>query len=161
MIYNSHLKQNSKLKVLVYLDASIKSCALVHFEFECTCLDCLWFPTQRWWDHTLSCQMTRALFTSVTTGEWYGLLRLKPSATARVISRWWNDDEMSVSLVEETGAPRGNHRPLASNWQTLTHTICVQSQSRTWAAVVWLGLGFNDDDVLSKVWYFTDFTLLG
>ena len=26
-----------------------------------------------------------------------------------------DDDEMSVSLVEETGAPGGNRRPMASN----------------------------------------------
>ena len=33
-----------------------------------------------------------------------------------------DDDEMSVSLVEETGAPGGNDRPTASNRQTFTHT---------------------------------------
>ena len=38
-----------------------------------------------------------------------------------------HDDEMSVALVEETGAPRGNHRPTASNWQTFTHMACAQS----------------------------------
>ena len=27
-----------------------------------------------------------------------------------------DDVEMSVSLVEETGVPGGNHRPTASNW---------------------------------------------
>ena len=32
-----------------------------------------------------------------------------------------DDDEMSVSLVEETEAPGGNHRSMASNWQTFTH----------------------------------------
>ena len=36
-----------------------------------------------------------------------------------------NDDEMSVSLLEETGAPGGNHRSTASNWQTATHTACA------------------------------------
>jgi len=29
----------------------------------------------------------------------------------------------SVSLVEETGAPRENHRPVASYWQTLSHNV--------------------------------------
>jgi len=29
---------------------------------------------------------------------------------------WW-----SVLLVEETGGPRENHRPVASHWQTLSH----------------------------------------
>ena len=43
------------------------------------------------------------------------LLGLNTSATARVIFRWRNeDDRMSVSLVEETGVPEGNHRPMAS-----------------------------------------------
>ena len=38
-----------------------------------------------------------------------GLLGFNASATARVISRRLNDDEISF-LVEETGAPGGNHR---------------------------------------------------
>ena len=38
---------------------------------------------------------------------------------------WW-----SVLFVEETGE---NHRPVASNWQTLTHKI-VPSAPRHWAA---------------------------
>ena len=29
----------------------------------------------------------------------------------------------SVLLVEETGVPRENHRPAASNWQTLSHNV--------------------------------------
>ena len=45
-----------------------------------------------------------------------GLLGFNASATARVISRRWNDDEISF-LVEETGVPGGNHRPTASNWR--------------------------------------------
>ena len=45
---------------------------------------------------------------------WFGLLGFNASATARVISRRWNDDEIS-SLVEETGVPGGNHRPTASH----------------------------------------------
>ena len=31
---------------------------------------------------------------------------------------WW-----SVLLVEETGGPRENHRPIGSHWQTLSHNI--------------------------------------
>ena len=38
------------------------------------------------------------------------------SATTRVKSRRWNDDDEISFLVEETGVPRGNHRPTASNW---------------------------------------------
>ena len=29
----------------------------------------------------------------------------------------------SVLLVEETGGPRENHRPVASHWQTLPHNV--------------------------------------
>ena len=45
----------------------------------------------------------------------FGLLGVNASATARVISRRRNDDEISF-LVEETGVPGGNHRPTASNF---------------------------------------------
>ena len=50
----------------------------------------------------------------------FGLLGVNASATARVISRRWNDDEISF-LVEETGVPGGNHRPTASNWWNFSH----------------------------------------
>jgi hypothetical protein len=30
---------------------------------------------------------------------------------------------LSVLLVEETGVPRENHRPVASHWQTLSHNV--------------------------------------
>ena len=30
---------------------------------------------------------------------------------------------ISVILVEETGASRENHRPAASHWQTLSHNV--------------------------------------
>jgi len=29
----------------------------------------------------------------------------------------------SVKLVEETGGPGENHRPIASHWQTLSHNV--------------------------------------
>ena len=45
---------------------------------------------------------------------WFGLLGFNASATARVISRQWNDDDEISFLVEETGAPGGNHQPTAS-----------------------------------------------
>jgi hypothetical protein len=34
----------------------------------------------------------------------------------------------SVLLAEETGGPGENHRPVASNWQTLSHNVV----SSTW-----------------------------
>ena len=39
--------------------------------------------------------------------------------------------------MEETGVPGENHRPMASNWQTFTHTVCAQSRHRTRAAAMW------------------------
>jgi len=42
---------------------------------------------------------------------------------------WW-----SVLLVEETGVPRENHRPVASRWQTWSHNVSstpCQSRIRT------------------------------
>jgi hypothetical protein len=30
-----------------------------------------------------------------------------------------------VLLVEETGVPRENHRPVTSHWQTLSHRTCL------------------------------------
>ena len=49
--------------------------------------------------------------------SWFGLVLLgfNASARARVIPRRWNDDEISF-LVEETGAPGGNHRPFIMEW---------------------------------------------
>ena len=33
----------------------------------------------------------------------------------------------SVLLVEETGVPRENHRPVASHWETLSHNIVTST----------------------------------
>jgi hypothetical protein len=43
----------------------------------------------------------------------------------------------SVLLVEETGVPGENHRPIASNWQTLSHNVVSSTprQSRVWTHV--------------------------
>ena len=49
------------------------------------------------------------------------LLGVNASATARVISRRWNDDDEISYLVEETGVPGGNRRPTASNWWNFSH----------------------------------------
>ena len=35
---------------------------------------------------------------------------------------WW-----SVLLVEETGVPGENHRPITRHWQTLSHTVVSSS----------------------------------
>jgi hypothetical protein len=32
----------------------------------------------------------------------------------------------SILLVEETGVPRENHRPVASHWQILSHKCCIE-----------------------------------
>ena len=47
---------------------------------------------------------------------WFGLLWFNASATARVISRRWNDDDEISFLVEEPGVPGGNHRPTPLDW---------------------------------------------
>ena len=51
----------------------------------------------------------------------FGLLGFNASATARVLSRRWNDDDEISFLVEETEVPGGNHRPTASNWWNFSH----------------------------------------
>ena len=33
----------------------------------------------------------------------------------------------SVLLVEETGAPGENHRPVASHWQSLSHNVVLST----------------------------------
>ena len=35
----------------------------------------------------------------------------------------------SILLVEETGEPRENHRPVASHWQTLSHNVVHVTQN--------------------------------
>ena len=54
----------------------------------------------------------------------YGLWCLTPLSTILVIS--WR----SVLLVEETGIPGENHRPVASHLQTFLHNV-VSSTSRS------------------------------
>jgi hypothetical protein len=34
----------------------------------------------------------------------------------------------SVLLVEETGGPRENHRPVASHWQALSHNVVHENK---------------------------------
>jgi len=53
---------------------------------------------------------------------------------------WWR----SVLLVEETGVPGENHRPVASHWQSLSHNIEYTSPGRDsnsqhkCSAILWL-----------------------
>jgi hypothetical protein len=46
--------------------------------------------------------------------------------TISVVS-WW-----SVLLVEETGGPSENHRPVASHWQTLSHNVIHLALIEIW-----------------------------
>ena len=68
-----------------------------------------WFQPQPW---TLE---------HINNSTWLGLLGFNASATARVISRRWNDDDEISFRVEETGVPGGNYRPTASNWWNFSH----------------------------------------
>ena len=43
------------------------------------------------------------------------------------IISWW-----SVLLVEETVVPRENHRPVKSQWQTLSHNIVSSAPRHQW-----------------------------
>ena len=38
----------------------------------------------------------------------------------------------SVLLVEETGVPEENHRPVASHWQMLSHNVVSHSHRHEW-----------------------------
>ena len=49
------------------------------------------------------------------TAHVLGLVGLTPQQQPGSYRAGDDDDEMSVSLVEQTGAPEGNHRPTASN----------------------------------------------
>jgi len=43
----------------------------------------------------------------------------------------------SVLLVEETGVPGENHRPVASHWQTLSQRTSIRSWQRQPLLIVW------------------------
>jgi hypothetical protein len=58
----------------------------------------------------------------------------------------------SVLLVEETGVPRENHRPVASHWQTLSHNVISshwQTLSHNVISSHWQTLSHN---VISSHW---------
>jgi len=38
----------------------------------------------------------------------------------------------SVLLVEETGVPGENHRPVSSHWQTLSHNVVLRTPLHEW-----------------------------
>ena len=80
------------------------------------------------------------------------VLGFNASATARVISRRWNNDGDEIGfLVEETGVPGGNHRPTANNWRNFfTHTATAQSGDWTWAAAVWSKVGGGGGGFISN-----------
>ena len=46
----------------------------------------------------------------------------------------------SVLLVEETGGPKQNHRPVASHWQTLSHNVVhlalIEIQTQWWQTMI-------------------------
>ena len=44
----------------------------------------------------------------------------------------------SVLLVQETGVPRENHRPVANNWRTVSHNVVSSTPSHERSTLVWL-----------------------
>ena len=85
-----------------------------------TCIwNCVWDFRSIWRQLTLFLGRAYVLHSLLVSGACpmhrvlgLGVLGFNASATARVISRRWNDDEISF-LVEETGVPGENHRPTA------------------------------------------------
>ena len=67
----------------------------------------------------------------------------------------------SVLLVEETGGPRENHRPVASHWQTLSHNVVLStprhkrgsnSQLYWWRALI-AQVVVNPTSIRSRPWW--------
>ena len=87
-----------------------------------------------WLNRTSPCYFyakNKSTESSAGTGLALGLLVFNASATARVISRRWNDDDDEISyLVEETGVPGGNHRPTASQPVQVHCKIASDRESR-------------------------------
>ena len=91
---------------------------------HCVNYPCTYPPSIRSFPHLLDFSLQKSTpshmkeitFTCSLVINWihlvYGLLGFNASATTRVTRRWNDDDEISF-LVEETGEPGGNHRPMA------------------------------------------------
>ena len=67
---------------------------------------------------------------------WFGLWCLTSTFNNISVISWW-----SVLLVEETGVPGENNRPIASHWQTLSHNVlsstpCHERDSNTTLVVI-------------------------
>ena len=41
----------------------------------------------------------------------------------------------SVVLVEETGVPGENHRPVVSHWQTVSHNVVSSTPRLSWVSI--------------------------
>ena len=46
-----------------------------------------------------------------------------------LFKEWWPFIGLVWLMVEETGVPGENHQPLASHWQTLSHSVVSSTQS--------------------------------
>ena len=49
---------------------------------------------------------------------WFRIIMFNATFSNTSVISWW-----SVLLVEETGRPGGNHQPVASHWQTVSHNV--------------------------------------
>jgi hypothetical protein len=61
---------------------------------------------------------TDVVSSNLNHGEVYNIMLID---CLRMLNTTFNN--ISVLLVEETGVPRENHWPVASDWQTLSHNV--------------------------------------
>ena len=72
--------------------------------------------------HVLTCNVWGSQWytiTNVITSIWWWWFMVFNATFNNISVVSWR----SVLLVEETGVPGENHRPLASHWQTLSHNV--------------------------------------
>ena len=125
--YNIHVSTNSQecahfniqVHVLILISISIYHINPGNFALQCL------YRIRRVGGHVVMCKECQlCLFQRFSFGYWFvGLFvclmvfNVTFNNISSVIS-WW-----SVLLVEETGRPGKNHRPVASHWQTLSYNV--------------------------------------
>ena len=75
----------------------------------------------------------------------------------RHFQHYFSNIMRAVLLVEETGVPGENHRPVASHWQTLSHNVVSSTPRHEWgsnsqlAIVMYFAIEWSDMN--EGVWY--------